>query len=364
MQLCQVPIQAQDYGNDVNAANRYNQDRYNQDPYNTYSTFTTNNPNRDLNQFNPVSPPTYPDNANRDIVGDFGTTNRGRFGGVGGGVSDARNPFDTTSTINQNRGRTQNTSPYGRTNYLETSVNNAFNEPTYFIVASRMVRPGQVYRVVVQVLQTPLPIIVRASIARDGVEMSADSKNVKEGIEEELLMRMPTTSVKGNYKLRVEGLYDEAQGGVAFINETKLTFSQRSMTIFVQTDKPTYMQGETVRFRTIPITTALRGFDNAVDVYMIDPNKHILRRWLSRQSNLGTVSLEYKLSDQPVYGDWIIRIIAQGQIEEHKFSVEEYYQTRFEVNITMPAFFFDTDKYIYGKIMANFTSGAPVRGNL
>lgn len=30
----------------------------------------------------------------------------------------------------------------------------------------------------------------------------------------------------------------------------------------------------------------------------------------------------------------------------------------------MPAFFFTTDSYIYGKIMANYTSGAPVHGNL
>jgi uncharacterized protein YfaS (alpha-2-macroglobulin family) len=35
-----------------------------------------------------------------------------------------------------------------------------------------------------------------------------------------------------------------------------------------------------------------------------------------------------------------------------------------QVNVTMPAFFFDTDKYLYGTIMANYTSGAPVRGNL
>jgi len=30
----------------------------------------------------------------------------------------------------------------------------------------------------------------------------------------------------------------------------------------------------------------------------------------------------------------------------------------------MPAFFFDTDQYIYGTVMANYTSGAPVSGNL
>lgn len=30
----------------------------------------------------------------------------------------------------------------------------------------------------------------------------------------------------------------------------------------------------------------------------------------------------------------------------------------------MPAFYFDTDDYIHGTVMANYTSGAPVRGNL
>lgn len=386
----------QDFDNDVN---RYNP----QDPYSTYSS--TFSPNRDYNDpfGRGVSP--FGDSANRDfgvtpsdpfnrdygtVNRDYGTANRDYTNqnrdfsnpnrdfnnpDYTTGNRDAsdpnfsfgnRNRFDGSnrggqfeSTINSNRGRVSN-----RVSFLETLVNNLYNEPTYFIVASRMVRPGQVYRVAVQVISTPLPITVRASVSRDGVEMSADSKNVKEGIPETLLMRVPTTSVPGNYKLRVEGLFDRALGGIAFINETKLTFSQQSMTIFVQTDKPTYMQGETVKFRTIPITTALRGFDNAIDVFMIDPHKHILRRWLSRQSNLGTVSLEYKLSDQPVFGEWTIRIVAQGQIEEHRFQVEEYYQTRFEVNVTMPAFFFNTDPYIYGKIMANFTSGAPVKGNL
>ena len=30
----------------------------------------------------------------------------------------------------------------------------------------------------------------------------------------------------------------------------------------------------------------------------------------------------------------------------------------------MPAFYFDTDPYIRGTVMANYTSGAPVVGNL
>jgi CD109 antigen len=238
-------------------------------------------------------------------------------------------------------------------------------DATYFIIASKMVRPNQIYRVFVSVfIESEDPITVRASISRDGVEMSADQQIIKTGEPETLLMRVPPTTVPGEYKLRVEGKYEKAFGGIAFLNETQLTFSQRSMTIFVQTNKPVYKQNDLVQFRVIPITTQLKGFDNAIDVYMLDPNRHIMRRWLSRQSNLGTVSLEYKLSDQPIYGDWIIRVVAQGQTEEHKFSVEEYYQTRFEVNVTMPAFFFNTDQFLHGKVMANFTNGSPVKGNL
>lgn len=227
-----------------------------------------------------------------------------------------------------------------------------------------MCRPGQVYRVAVDVLHSLIPLTLRASIQRNGVEIAADDKNIKEGIPETLMLRMPPTAIDGQYKLRLEGLYNGRTGGQAFLNETYLTFTQRSMTIFIQLDKPVYMQGQTIRFRAVPINTELKAFNDPVDVYMLDPNRRIMRRWLSRQSNLGTVSLSYQLSDQPVFGDWIIQVIAQGQVEEKKFVVEEYYQTRFEVNVTMPAFFFDNDPYIHGIVQANYTSGAPVRGNL
>jgi len=79
---------------------------------------------------------------------------------------------------------------------------------------------------------------------------------------------------------------------------------------------------------------------------------------------LGTVSLDYQISDQPVFGEWRIRVVAQGQIEENTFVIEEYYQTRFEVNVTMAPFIFTTDQFLEGTVMANYTGGAPVQGNL
>lgn len=58
----------------------------------------------------------------------------------------------------------------------------------YFVVASRMVRPGQVYRVSVTVYKAKQPISVRASIQRNGVELASDMSVIKEGIPESLLL--------------------------------------------------------------------------------------------------------------------------------------------------------------------------------
>ena len=65
-----------------------------------------------------------------------------------------------------------------------------------------------------------------------------------------------------------------------------------------------------------------------------------------------------------MFGEWRIRVIAQGQVEENTFIIEEYYQTRFEVNVTMAPFIFTTDYFLEGTVMANYTGGAPVTGNL
>lgn len=51
------------------------------------------------------------------------------------------------------------------------------------------------------------------------------------------------------------------------------------------------------------------------------------------------------MSDQPVFGEWFIQVVAQGQIEEATFLVEEYYQTRFEVYKNYVTFYYLTYNY-------------------
>lgn len=51
-----------------------------------------------------------------------------------------------------------------------------------------MVRPGQIYRVSVTVYKAKQPISVRASIQKNGVELTSEISVIKEGIQETLLL--------------------------------------------------------------------------------------------------------------------------------------------------------------------------------
>uniref|UniRef100_T1IN02 CD109 antigen n=1 Tax=Strigamia maritima TaxID=126957 RepID=T1IN02_STRMM len=237
-------------------------------------------------------------------------------------------------------------------------------DPTHMILASKVVRPGSVYRVIVHILRSERPVGVRASVSRDGVEVGSANKMLKVGIAQELLIKVPPTSVHGRYKLRVEGNANGVTGGTVFANETNLEFSSRFLTVLIQTNRPVYNRLQIVRFRIILITTDLKPYTDPVEVSILDPNGFVMRRWFSAYSNVGTVTLHFTLPSDPVQGYWTILVTAQNQEEKKLILVEKYWPARFEVNVNLPTFLLDSDRFIRGSIQANYTyMYSPVMGN-
>lgn len=73
--------------------------------------------------------------------------------------------------------------------WLPINISCAFSS-SYFIVTSKLVRPGQIYKLSVRLYHARHPIHVRASIQRNGVELSSNMQHVKENIPETLIMRV------------------------------------------------------------------------------------------------------------------------------------------------------------------------------
>ena len=137
------------------------------------------------------------------------------------------------------------------------------------MVASKVVRPGSVYGVVVALARRAVSMSMRASLLKDGTELYQASEEVHPGRQVQLLLKVyiymaafiltlslclnfdfpmlfqvPLTSVAGSYRLRVEGNVHGTTGGTVFVNETALEFSSRFLTILIQTNRPVYNGGQ------------------------------------------------------------------------------------------------------------------------
>ncbi|TRY74425.1 hypothetical protein TCAL_00656 [Tigriopus californicus] len=224
--------------------------------------------------------------------------------------------------------------------------------PSYLIIASRIVRPSTVYQVVVSLLEVAKPMRVRAALSRDGVEVYGDHVNMNPTETRSILLLVPPgNNVDSNYRLRVEGA-GIGGGAIIFENETILEFSRQFLSMSISTNKAIYNGEQEIMIRAVMLTTALHPYTGIADLFIVDPDGYVIRKWNSKELNNGVLTGSFQLPEYPKVGFWKIRVEAQGQVEEKAIKVEKYYIPKFEVYVRMPTFVLDTDKFIEAEVSA------------
>ncbi|GFS03943.1 CD109 antigen, partial [Elysia marginata] len=242
--------------------------------------------------------------------------------------------------------------------------------PEYMIIAPRRIRPQQVFQVFASILHMKKYqeyVHVHVSIIRDDEEYAGTVLRFDRPSTRIMQLRMPASAQEGHYKLRVEGRLQESATGNIWQNETDIELYNKQASLFMQMSKPLYRQGQTVHFRVIPILPNMMPKYGSMIIYIDDPSGMPVRRWQGLQTNAGgIVSQSFELSDQPNYGIWNIRVLAFGHTYRHPFVVEEFWEPRFDVNVSVPPYLMimkDINSKIKGVVLANHTSGRPCKGN-
>ncbi|XP_070176474.1 alpha-2-macroglobulin-like protein 1 isoform X1 [Littorina saxatilis] len=133
---------------------------------------------------------------------------------------------------------------------------------------------------------------------------------------------------------------------------------------FVQTDKPMYKPGQTVKFRILTMTRNLRARVGEIEtVFIKDPNSFKVKQYKNVESE-GMASLEFQLISDAKLGTWAIEVTMDGEVTTQHFKVEEYVLPRFEVTVEPPSYFLVTSETFDGTICAKYTYGKPVKGFL
>ena len=176
---------------------------------------------------------------------------------------------------------------------------------------------------------------------------------------------MPLNSVNANYTLRIEGYIGSSNDTRSQLwhEEQPLLFYQKQVSVFVQTDKPMYRQGETVKFRVICVEPNLLPKASVIDVFLRDPNNIQIRRWKAQQTILGVVEQQFDINDRPKFGTWSLEVDALGFLTRKTFDIEEFWLPRFSVNVSMPPFISSDGYALVGTLMANHSAGIAVRGS-
>ena len=67
----------------------------------------------------------------------------------------------------------------------------------------------------------------------------------------------------------------------------------------LSTNRAIYAGTQTVRVRALLLTTSLKPYEGIADLYLIDPDGYVIRKWNSMEMNVGVLLQDFDLPDYP-----------------------------------------------------------------
>ncbi|XP_043935594.1 alpha-2-macroglobulin-like [Protopterus annectens] len=132
---------------------------------------------------------------------------------------------------------------------------------------------------------------------------------------------------------------------------------------FIQTDKPVYKPGQTVKFRTVTLNEHFIPDLSQIPLVIIqDPQKNRISQWLNVTTQHGIGDFSFPLANEPLQGEYTIQIHKAGSLTYHSFTVEEYVLPKHEVQLKLPRAISVMDKEFTVTMCARYTYGKPVLG--
>ncbi|XP_033985885.1 cobra venom factor-like [Trematomus bernacchii] len=148
--------------------------------------------------------------------------------------------------------------------------------------------------------------------------------------------------------------------------EKILMVSFHSGYIFIQTDKPIYKPGDTVRFRAFTSSPTFKAFNSSVTIDIQNPDGVVVKQVSRIQAFDGVFADTFPLSEIVNEGQWTV-IAKFDHWEQNtftsQFQVKKYVLPAFNVTLTPRKSFLDLDDTeLEVEIWARYLYGEPVQG--
>ncbi|XP_016326682.1 alpha-2-macroglobulin-like protein 1 [Sinocyclocheilus anshuiensis] len=136
--------------------------------------------------------------------------------------------------------------------------------------------------------------------------------------------------------------------------------------LFIQSDKPIYKPGQTIKFRIVSLDSGLLPHNQVFrTVELQDPYSNRIGQWLNQATRIGILDLSHSMSPEAAQGFYTITAWDdKNQQISHTFEIKEYVLPKYEVNIDFPSVITSQDNKVTLKVCAKYTYGKPVLGSV
>ncbi|NXD24446.1 A2ML1 protein, partial [Spelaeornis formosus] len=145
--------------------------------------------------------------------------------------------------------------------------------------------------------------------------------------------------------------------------EKKVLIRRAGTGTFIQTDKPIYKPGQTVKFRIVTLTEDFVPVNSKVKP---DPNQNRIGQWLDVRPKQGIADLSFQLADELYMGTYTIsaQSFKSSSVQSSTFKVEERVLQKFNVFFEGPAQIYASDKTFPLQVCGRYSYGKAVRGTV
>ncbi|NXD52432.1 A2ML1 protein, partial [Corvus moneduloides] len=149
--------------------------------------------------------------------------------------------------------------------------------------------------------------------------------------------------------------------GVNVEEQKKVLICKARNGTIIQTDKPIYEPGQTVRFRIVTLDEEFLALNDSVsESWGADPKNNQIERWQNVVPQDGIADLSFQLSDEPLLGMYVINVTSARAYGS--FSVKEHVLPKFEVIFEAPNQIYALDTTFPLRVCGRYTRGKSIQG--
>ncbi|KAL2085402.1 hypothetical protein ACEWY4_018722 [Coilia grayii] len=146
--------------------------------------------------------------------------------------------------------------------------------------------------------------------------------------------------------------------------ETHVMFHPKPLPIiFIQTDKPIYLPGQTVHFRVVTMDTNFIPLSEMYNLMsLVDGRQNTIGHWRNVTSQRKIVELSHVLNAEAPEGTYKLSVEKGNSKRSHHFQVKKYVLPKFDVSVKAPEKVSVGAEDLKLEVCARYTFGQPVPG--